>query len=748
MKQANSNSEQCSPKGSHKKAWKLLAAVLVVGILIGAVCSYLEVKKQLARASALKADMAQLGQCLLSQDVEGAQQAVEALDVRILEIQESLSSPFWRLAENVPVLGGNVTTAGEAVQLLQDASATLMGPAVEQLRNYPLHNENFSLAQAEKTAQSYMAFLLERLPEAQRIVHQANTLELGLLDRNGRLKEALAVADLGIQFAQSSSEKVLIPLLEWMQQYPVAQWSFKTLVNPDFLDACHAILEQAIPFLEETLSELSKSETVSVDLLTTGQQLLSLSKGADAQLLQPLCAQLRAYPLSSIRVEDGFHAAILARYIAFAEEIMPDAERILFQILELPLEFLHTNEKIAHVLLVANNLTALYHESADIISFAKVFLAEGQDRTYLLVAQNSAETRASGGFPGAMGRIQIRDGVLTVGDFAGVNDCLAVRAPNKGNFTSVEAHLFRNAIQICRDACFCPDFERVAEIWALGYEAKNGESLDGIISMTPAIIQQIMSPGDKLVLFDGTELTWENAARVLQRDLYFQYFTPGSSINRTNTVVDALFAQTAKAALNQMLSGLGPGNVLRYLEVMRKDFADRTLMIWMKQEQEQAMIREFGWSGGLNRDPDSPQVGVYFSNTLACKLGWFLEIDTQIGQPVVNSDGSRTYPVTVQLSNIITKEEIKAAHAQYILGGDGRIIGAVHLFAPAGGGVANFDSNFQVKDYQYHGLSLGYFPRVVIAPGQTQTITCEITTAPGVDTPLTVSQTPTLQEYH
>lgn len=733
---------------SGKKKWILIVAVLVLAILAGGVYGYSQAKTQLGRASALKAELLQVGQSLIAQDADGAQQALDRFDGLVLEVQESLKTPFWRLAEMIPGVGKNVTTAGQAMQLLEEASAELLEPAVNQLRNTPFVYENPSLDQLDQTAQSYMSFLLNRLPMAQRIVQEANELDLGLLDRNGSLKEMLTLADWGLRIVQSGSDQIIVPLLEMMQRYPMAQLNLKTLADPDFLDGYRLVLENAIPILEETLAELGKKETAYDDLLNKAQQLLSLVKEADTLLLQPLCQQLRTYPLSAIKVADGFHAAILSRYIAFAEGIMPDAERMLAQIQALPFAFLHTNEKVSHMLLLANNMTALYHQSEDVISFAKAFLADGQDRTYLLVAQNSAETRASGGFPGSMGRIQIRDGVLTVGDFAGVNDVLAVYAPKEGNFTSVEFQLFRQVINICRDACFCPDFERVAEIWALGYEKKNGESLDGIVSMTPASIQKLMSPGDKLVLFDGTELTSENATRVLQRDLYFKYFAPGADINQGNAVVDALFAQTAKSALNRLISTLSPQKAIRYLEVMREGFADRTLMIWMKQEQEQEMIRQFGWSGGLNSDPENPQTGVYFSNTLACKMGWFLKMDTEIGEPVVNSDGSRTYSVTVQLTNTITKDEIRAAGAQYILGRDGAIVGAVHLFAPAGGTIDKFSSSFQVKRYEYHDLALGYLPKIIIAPGKTQTITYEVTTAPGVETPLTISQTPTLQKYH
>ena len=173
-------------------------------------------------------------------------------------------------------------------------------------------------------------------------------------------------------------------------------------------------------------------------------------------------------------------------------------------------------------------------------------------------------------------------------------------------------------------------------------------------------------------------------------------------------------------------------------------------MVWLKDEQEQAFVRRLGWDGGLNRDPNKPEAGVYFNLVLASKMGWYVLMDTQMGERVQNEDGSYTYPVTVTFVNIAEKEEMDQA-AKYITGGrGGKLYGVAYFFAPAGGTVSDFSaSNGQtIKHKSYHDLELGFMEQFLMQPHKPVTVTYSVTTAPGVETPLTFSKTPTAQDYN
>ena len=486
------------------------------------------------------------------------------------------------------------------------------------------------------------------------------------------------------------------------------------------------------------------------DQLDNVQNILDLADMGIRKLVRPLITQLDVYPLDQLSADGGINTRLVGSYLDFAQTVMPDVEAILAMAEGTDLSMIDAEGKLAGYIERIKPLLALYQEYRDVIPLLRDILGVEKDRLYLIAAQNSTEIRASGGFPGAMGTVRITDGILKMEDFKTVYDVLATYTPKEANITSKENKLFHNGLKAPRDADYCPDFERVAYIWALGYEDKQKEPIDGVISLTPCIVQRLLAVmGGQIELFDGTVLNGENATKVLQYDLYYKYFG-NKKIKNNAEIADDLFADAAKKLMEMLTDNLELSYLPGFLSVAKQSFTDRTLMLWMKDEQQQSMIRQMGWHGGLNEDPENPQAGVYYSCTLPSKMGWFLAMDTQIGERTKNEDGSYTYPVTVTFSNTITMDEVYGASV-YITGGKGGdIIGSAYFFAPAGGRVSDFSASNgkAVNTEQYHDLQLGYLLSFRIRPNKQVTVTYLVTTAPGVETPLTFSKTPTVQDYH
>lgn len=480
------------------------------------------------------------------------------------------------------------------------------------------------------------------------------------------------------------------------------------------------------------------------------QEVLNLIDMASEDILLPAIHQLQKSPFELKREGAGVHTGIICEYVDFVERLMPGIEAVVEKANTVDLTILDSDGDFVPVLGRANRLLELYRADHSVFDSLKNMLGAEGDRVYLIAAQNSAEIRASGGFPGAMGVMRIENGVLQVEDFRKVYDVLASYTPASANVTNEEYRLFHGGLSLPWDSDYCPDFERAAQIWALGYEARNREAIDGVISVTPVVVQKLLAAMDEEVrLFDGTVLNGSNAMRTLQYDIYYQYFGRNPVAGNGAIVADQLFADAAKKTMDALMGNMGMENLLGYLDVARECFNDRTLMLWAAEEQEQAILRTMDWHAGLNSDPQKPQAGVYYSCTIASKMGMFLAMDTQMGERVQNADGSYTYPITVTISNTMTKAEIDAA-GSYITGGaGGRIHGSAYFFAPAGGTVSDFvsDNGVQVRESEYHGLQLGHMLSFMIQPGASVTVNYNVTTAPGVETMLEFSKTPTMQEY-
>lgn len=478
--------------------------------------------------------------------------------------------------------------------------------------------------------------------------------------------------------------------------------------------------------------------------------LVSVAEDASDNILKPALDVIDEYPLEGLKVGDGFSVSKINAYLNLLEDIEPRIESMTtkMQTVKLPLG---KTEMLSEYTQMLTKLTAAYKENGEYLPLFRAFLGDGSDKLYLLAAQNSAEIRASGGFPGSMGTIRIEDGVLTIDDFKTVYDMISVNPPTEAHITDTEYLLFSGSLDYARDACYIPDFERVGEIWALAYESKNDEHIDGVISLTPVIIQKVLAYTGAVTLSDGTELNGDNATQMLQKDLYYKYLSSNSSykISNANDYVDSLFAETAKIVMGKLVDDFDINRIADYSKIFTDGGKDRTILMWMEDETAESYVKAAGCSGALNDDPSNPEAGVFFSGANGSKLGWFVSLDTQIGDVTVNDDGSRTYDVTVTVSNDITRDDMYRA-GNYIIGNyNGQVESYLHLFAPAGGTISDFEtSNSMTMNMdEYHGLEVAYNVEFMLAPSNPVTVTYKVTTAPGVSTPLKIGQTPTLQSY-
>ena len=479
--------------------------------------------------------------------------------------------------------------------------------------------------------------------------------------------------------------------------------------------------------------------------------LVSVAEDASDNILKPALDVMDEYPLEGLKVGDGFSVSTINAYLNLLEDIEPRIESMTtkMQTVKLPLG---KTEMLSEYTQMLTKLTAAYKENGESLPLFRAFLGDGSDKLYLLAAQNSAEIRASGGFPGSMGTIRIEDGVLTIDDFKTVYDMISVNPPTEAHITDTEYLLFSGSLDYARDACYIPDFERVGEIWALAYESKNDEHIDGVISLTPVIIQKVLAYTGAVTLSDGTELNGDNATQMLQKDLYYKYLSSNSSYKVSNAYdyVDSLFAETAKIVMGKLVDDFDINRIADYSKIFTDGGKDRTILMWLEDETAESYVKAAGCSGALNDDPSNPEAGVFFSGANGSKLGWFVSLDTQIGDDVtINDDGSRTYDVTVTVSNDITRDDMYRA-GNYIIGNyNGQVESYLHLFAPAGGTISDFEtSNSMTMNMdEYHGLEVAYNVEFMLAPSNPVTVTYKVTTAPGVSTPLKISQTPTLQSY-
>lgn len=473
--------------------------------------------------------------------------------------------------------------------------------------------------------------------------------------------------------------------------------------------------------------------------------------------LVPLTKTLEANPPDSlISADRRINVAAVTQLLDAVQDAAPSMQKcadVAESLPEMHIEQLKSVVDPAKEKLVTINAT--FQKAAALAPVAGPVLGANGNRTYLIVAQNSAELRSSGGFPGSMGTLEIRDGEIILNDFAKVYDVLTDTNPSSVSITDEEYALFGAAGMDCpRDAGIDPDFTRVASIWAASYEERNVAHLDGVISITPSVVQDILAIVGPVTLSDGTELTGSNATKVLQSDIYWKYLAEGADPDGTGgAVTDALFAQAAHETFNKLFSNLNADTLIKFASCMAKGMEDRTVMFWLTDEGEQAILASLDCSGALNDDPMRPELGVFFSLWVGSKMGWYVDIDNQVLESKKNADGSYTYKMQTTFTDTVSSEEI-ASGGGYIIGDIydyeyGILYPCLYIYAPAGGSISNLESNSSVafEEARHDGLQAFKAWRTVLRPGQPIVCTYTVTTAPNAEQEMKIVCTPTLTEY-
>jgi hypothetical protein len=207
----------------------------------------------------------------------------------------------------------------------------------------------------------------------------------------------------------------------------------------------------------------------------------------------------------SLAYEDSSKLSLVIAKIN--ENNLPSQYRKQFVDLKSKVEFLSTNLK--DVVSMVDKLYAL--------------LGKTQDKRYLLIFQNNAELRASGGFLGSYALIDVRNGKIKNMEVpaGGSYDTeggmtVSVKAPEPLWLVNPLWHFW--------DANWWPDWPTTAQNLMWFYEKSGGSTVDGVITFTPTVVERLLDitgPIDMSleygVVIDSANF-WETTQKIVEHD--------------------------------------------------------------------------------------------------------------------------------------------------------------------------------------------------------------------------------------
>lgn len=403
----------------------------------------------------------------------------------------------------------------------------------------------------------------------------------------------------------------------------------------------------------------------------------------------------------------------------------------------------------AVVPVVATQLAQLDEQLADVavttatasraVQLLPAMLGASGPRHYLLLVQNNAELRATGGIPGSVVLLRADAGAVDVVEQRSGGSLGDLDAPVLPLSVAEGALFGPDLAADMRDVTFTPDFPRSGEIAREIWQQRVGTPVDGVLSIDPGALAHVLGATGPVELATGQQLTADNAVRLLLNDVYLQLEDPAAQ--------DRFFASTARTVFDAMTSGRGGASDT--VDALARGAREGRLMVWSAHPHEQALLEGTVLSGELVGERDgAPVVGLYLNDAIPAKMGYYLRRDVAVVGTGCTPDGAPTYTVTVDLTS--TAPADAASLPAYVTGTEagfprGDLQTNVLLYAPQGGRVETVRvSTGDPGVFAQTHDGLGVVGRTVqLAPGQTLQLQYDVVAGRGQSGAPVLRATPT-----
>jgi len=212
-------------------------------------------------------------------------------------------------------------------------------------------------------------------------------------------------------------------------------------------------------------------------------------------------------------------------------------------------------------------------------------------RRYLLVFQNPAELRPTGGFIGSFAVLDIRDGQIANLEIppGGPYDLQGQLSENVEPPTPLLLLRPRWEFQ---DANWFPDFPKSAEKIMRFYRKSRSVTIDGVIAINGSVLEKLLTViGPIYDAKRGLTLTSDNALATIQQIV--------ESTEQRNTQKPKQIIADLAPQLLDYFKNIQPANLLALLSNLETALTQKEIQAYFVNPTAEEQIKTFGWSGNI-----------------------------------------------------------------------------------------------------------------------------------------------------
>jgi hypothetical protein len=289
--------------------------------------------------------------------------------------------------------------------------------------------------------------------------------------------------------------------------------------------------------------------------------------------------------------------------------------------------------------------------ASDVARLTPEMMGQSGPRHYLLLVENNAEVRATGGIPGAIAVLSFDNGRMSL---AGQTS-----AGKMGTFSPVlpvdtdQSHIYSSRLgKFMQDVNLTPDFPTAANTASAMWENRTGQRVDGVISLDPVALGYLLD-GTGPVAANSPELdeiaqgklpqqlNGQNVVKTLLSDVY-------SAIEQPE-LQDAYFAGVAKEIFSALSNG--QGNAKGLIDGVTRSAQEGRLLLWSHLESEQSTLAKYALSGSISGATVAPaEFGIYFNDGTGAKMDYYVRRTVQLTR-ACSRDGYEETTVRVISTN-------------------------------------------------------------------------------------------------
>lgn len=341
-------------------------------------------------------------------------------------------------------------------------------------------------------------------------------------------------------------------------------------------------------------------------------------------------------------------------------------------------------------------------QAREVTSALPDFLGEDQFKRYILLFQNPAELRATGGFTGTFGQLTMDQGTIKE---------LKIESIYNPANQAKEAHKEPPPEPIVRsggdgnpwlmqDANWNPDFPTSAQKYQFFYEKADGPSTDGVIAITASPIIEILRTVGPI---EQPEI-----GQTLTADSFYESVANYQQTNATAGNDPKALLRDFMPRLLEKIRQAPSEQQQRVRQIMAESIKAKDIQLYFNDDRLEAFVTRAGLGGQLR--PSAGQLAVVDSNLSANKSS--ADVSAIVGRKVtIGADGTVTGQLTLTRSHSgSTSQEINGNHTR--------------LYFPRGTAI---DSNEGWAEYEApHVSTEGEYTIVAgwtdVAPGEQRTV--------------------------